>query len=375
MSRIPSTVKTMALAVALALPAASAFSASMSDIVTTREDQDVHQQYGRDSVYAMQTRQPQQTASHLSSDSGVGKFFAGVGAAGASAWHKMTSAFEPGSHTVAAQQPSLYGRAGGYVGTDQLALLERAGPATDVSQPVTAGETLAIAPAERDIRYPAASESQLYERSENRFSHATQAAPTASGEPMHSAGEPMTSEQPVVANDVPAPAANESQPYGRETQPYGRNEDQFSEPAATPPAAVASEPTEQPSAANEPTMFGRDESNVYESAAAGGAGQPADADQSAGVSKEGPAGEIPDAAQATDSQAADNTSVTTDAAAGTDAQSSAAQSASAAQSEGAGESAQSAPSPDSVTVLDEEQSRLGQQSDEASVPERSSGRL
>ncbi len=149
MNRIPSTVKTMALAVALALPAAPTLAASMSDIVTTRDDQDVHQQFGRDSVYAMQTRQPLQTESHVSSDSGIGKFFAGVGAAGSSAWHKMTSVFEPKSetsHTVVAQQPQWYGRAGGYVGTDQLALLERAGPATNVSQPVTAGEAMAIRP-------------------------------------------------------------------------------------------------------------------------------------------------------------------------------------------------------------------------------------
>src|SRR5262245_8531871 len=136
MKRIPSTVKTMALAVALALPAAPSFAASMSDIVTTREDQDVHQQYGRDSVYAMQTRQPVQTESHASSDSGIGKFVAGVGAAGTSAWHKMTGMFEPGSHTthtVVAQEPQWYGRAGGYVGANQLAFVERAGPATDVS--------------------------------------------------------------------------------------------------------------------------------------------------------------------------------------------------------------------------------------------------
>ena len=139
MNRIPSTVKTMALAVALALPATSAFSASMNDIVTTREDQDIYQQYGRDSVYAMQTRQPAQTATHASSDSGVGKFFAGVGAAGASAWHKVTSAFEPGSHshTVVTQEPRLYGRAGGYVGTDQVALLERAGPGKPGSGSIT----------------------------------------------------------------------------------------------------------------------------------------------------------------------------------------------------------------------------------------------
>jgi hypothetical protein len=215
MNRIPSTVKTMALAVALALPAASAFSASMSDIVTTREDQDVHQQFGRDSVYAMQTQQPLQTESHVSSDSGVGKFFAGVGAAGSSAWHKMTSAFEPKADTVVAQQPQWYGRAGGYVGTDQLALVERAGPARDARQPVTAGEAMALAPAERDLRYPAASESQLYDRSEDRFPRTTETAPAITSEPTSSASEPGTGEQPVIANDIQEPAVTEIQTYDR----------------------------------------------------------------------------------------------------------------------------------------------------------------
>ena len=249
MNRIPSTVKTMALAVALALPAAPTLAASMSDIVTTRDDQEIHQQFGRDSVYAMQTRQPLQTESHVSSDSGIGKFFAGVGSAGSSAWHKMTSVFEPKSetsHTMVAQQPQWYGRAGGYVGTDQLALLERAGPATNVSQAVTAGEALAISRAERDMRsraerdmrYPAASESQLYGRNEDRFPQTTETAPVAES-------QPVTSEQPVIANDVQAPAAAEIQPYGRENQPYARSEDQLSESAAPAPAAVPSEPDQR----------------------------------------------------------------------------------------------------------------------------------
>jgi len=287
MNRIPSTVKTMALAVALALPVAPSFAASMSDIVTTREDQDVHQQFGRDSVFAMQTRQPAATESHASSDSGVGKFFAGIGAAGSSAWDKMTSMFEPKSdtsRTVVAQQPQWYGRAGGYVGTDQLALLERAGPARDVSQPVTAGEAIAIAPAERDMRYPAASESQLYGRDEDRFSQATETTPRAET-------QPVTSEQPVIVNDVQAPAASEIEAYGREDQPYARNEDQLSEE------------------------------------------------------------QRPEASQATGNDQATG-------------------------QEGVGEAAQSAPSPDAVTVMDEEKERLGEQAaDKSSAPEGGSGRL
>jgi hypothetical protein len=338
MNRIPSTAKTMALAVALALPAAPTFAASMSDLVTTREDQNVHQQFGRDSVYAMQTHQPAQIGSRISSDTSIGKIFAGIGAAGATAWDKMTSVFGPGSPSRVAEQPQWYGRAGGYVGNDQLALLERAGPATDASQPVIAGEAMAIAPAERDVRYPAASESQLYGRNENRLSHTTETAPAASGESMSSANEPVTSEQPATANDVRAPAATESQPYGREGQPYGRNEEQLSESAAPAPGVVPSEPSEQPSAANEATLFGRDEDEVYESATAG---------EAAGSGSE---------------KQADNAQFPADQ--------------SATEQEGAGEAAQSAPSPDSVTVLDEEKRRGGEQpADQASGSERSSGRL
>lgn len=140
--RLQSTIKPMVLAIALALPAASSIAASMSEVVTTREDQDIHQQYGRDSVYAIQTRQPAPTESRYDSHAsgGVGAFFSGVGSAGAAAWHKVTGLFEPGSSAVKTaeqSQPQLHGRAGGYVGADQLALLEGAQPASGVSEAVT----------------------------------------------------------------------------------------------------------------------------------------------------------------------------------------------------------------------------------------------
>src|SRR4051812_33075489 len=40
------------IAVALALASSAAFAASMGDVVKTRADQNIDQQYGRDSVYA-----------------------------------------------------------------------------------------------------------------------------------------------------------------------------------------------------------------------------------------------------------------------------------------------------------------------------------
>ena len=45
-------VKPLVVAVALALPGAAAFAASMDDVVKTRADQNIDEQYGRDSVYA-----------------------------------------------------------------------------------------------------------------------------------------------------------------------------------------------------------------------------------------------------------------------------------------------------------------------------------
>ena len=123
MKRTHHTIKTLALAVALTLPAGMSLAASMNEVVTTRENQDIYQQFGRDSVYAIQSRQPADTGSRYSGDgsSGVGEVFAGIGAAGAAAWDRVTGLFESDGTTQAAAQPEpeMYGRAGGYVGTDQ----------------------------------------------------------------------------------------------------------------------------------------------------------------------------------------------------------------------------------------------------------------
>ena len=80
MNHSHSAIRTMALAVALTIPALS-LAAPMSEVVTTRDDQDVHQQYGRDSVYAIQTRQPAQTESRYggTESSGGEGFLAGIG--------------------------------------------------------------------------------------------------------------------------------------------------------------------------------------------------------------------------------------------------------------------------------------------------------
>lgn len=191
MKRTHHTIKTMALAVALTLPAGLSLAAPMSELVTTRENQDVYQQFGRDSVYAIQTRQPADTGPRYGSDgsSGVGEVLAGIGAAGAAAWDRVTGLFDSdgSTHAGTPPEPETYGRAGGYVGTDQLALLERAGTAPATNEIVTTRESLAASePA--DLRYPAATEDQLYgsgqryQESESRFErsdeHVEGAAPS-----------------------------------------------------------------------------------------------------------------------------------------------------------------------------------------------------
>jgi len=132
--RSPNAVKPIIAAVALAL-SGSVYAASMSDVVTTRSDQNIDEQYGRDSVYAFSVAakplKPEQQGS--SADAGI---FTKTKSYAANAWDKTrnfagnmwdkTTAFLPhSSDTVTARyelQP--YGRAGGYVGADRIAVLE-----------------------------------------------------------------------------------------------------------------------------------------------------------------------------------------------------------------------------------------------------------
>ena len=122
-------VKPLVVAVALALPSAASFAASMSDVVTTRSDQNIDEQYGRDSVYAFsrdaKPLKPEQTGSHhlgwLSNTADKTKAFV------AGTWDKTTSFFKghgPSSYSsAAAYQAQPYGRAGGYAGSDRVVVL------------------------------------------------------------------------------------------------------------------------------------------------------------------------------------------------------------------------------------------------------------
>jgi hypothetical protein len=122
-------VKPIVVAVALALPGAGAFAADMSNVVTTRSDQNIDEQYGRDSVYAFsrdaKPLKPEQQGSH---DMGfLGDAFHKTTGFVAGAWHKTTSMFhrDDGMHATytALNEPQRYGRAGGYIGSDRVAVI------------------------------------------------------------------------------------------------------------------------------------------------------------------------------------------------------------------------------------------------------------
>src|SRR6187431_3324916 len=79
-------VKSIVIALALAVPASAAMAAAMDDVVKTRPDQNIDQQYGRDSVYAFspdaKPLKPDQTGSRDTNLFGTMKTYA------AEAWHK-----------------------------------------------------------------------------------------------------------------------------------------------------------------------------------------------------------------------------------------------------------------------------------------------
>jgi len=123
-------VKPLVLAVALALPGTAAVAASMDDVVKTRADQNIDEQYGRDSVYAFsrdaKPLKPEQQGSHGLGF--IGDAFHKTTDFMAGAWHKTTGMFTGGDgKTYAANQtqyvPQRYGRAGGYAGSDRVEVI------------------------------------------------------------------------------------------------------------------------------------------------------------------------------------------------------------------------------------------------------------
>lgn len=87
--RLKRSLKPVVIALALALPGSAALAASMGDIVTTRADQNIDRQYGRDSVYAFSPDKKPLTPERTS-----GSSTAGVGS-------------QPSQQSVASEQQSL----------------------------------------------------------------------------------------------------------------------------------------------------------------------------------------------------------------------------------------------------------------------------
>jgi len=124
-------VKPLVLAVALALPGTAAVAASMDDVVKTRADQNIDEQYGRDSVYAFsrdaKPLKPEQQGSHGLGF--IGDAFHKTTGFVAGAWHKTTGMFTGGDGKSYAAvdrtqyEPQRYGRAGGYAGSDRVAVI------------------------------------------------------------------------------------------------------------------------------------------------------------------------------------------------------------------------------------------------------------
>ncbi|MEO8628019.1 MAG: hypothetical protein ABI612_07940 [Betaproteobacteria bacterium] len=122
-------VKPLVFAVALSVPLSAAFAADMGDVVKTRADQTIDQQYGRDSVYAFSLDAKPMTPERTTGATGDG-FFGKMKSYGATAWHKTEALAgaawaktQSSSDAAAAIEPQGYGRAGGYVGSDRIAIL------------------------------------------------------------------------------------------------------------------------------------------------------------------------------------------------------------------------------------------------------------
>jgi len=123
------SVKPVVLALALALPGSAALAASTNDVVTTRADQSINQQYGRGSIYAFSP-----DAKPMKSEQAGSNVFGTMKTYAAEAWHKTegfavaawdkTTDFFTQPPAVAQTEPQRYGRAGGYVGADRIAVLE-----------------------------------------------------------------------------------------------------------------------------------------------------------------------------------------------------------------------------------------------------------
>ena len=99
-------LKPLALAVALALPSAPSWAASMKDVVSTRADRSIDEHYGRDSVYAI-AGDKRLKPGHSVADLG-----------------RVFSKAKPYRAAALPSRPQAYGRAGGYIGWERIVVMQ-----------------------------------------------------------------------------------------------------------------------------------------------------------------------------------------------------------------------------------------------------------
>jgi hypothetical protein len=222
---------------ALALPGTAAFAASMDDVVKTRADQNIDEQYGRDSVYAFsrdaKPLKPEQQGSH---DMGfLGDAYHKTTGFVANAWHKTTAMFTGDGKTYAANQyqyaPERYGRAGGYVGSDRVAVIAGKSDMTATANADTVKTDESAAAAGTAITTPEQPSAAAVE-SPDRMSNTQQP----------SAAVDYTPTPPPVEEPNSAMTRDESQPVI--TAPAAKEETVIVEPAA--PSAATDETPLQP---------------------------------------------------------------------------------------------------------------------------------
>jgi hypothetical protein len=118
-------LKPLAIAVALALPSASAWAASMKDVVATRADRNIDQHYGRDSVYAI-AGDKRLKPGHSVADMGrLSKAKLYRAAALGNKASLVTPQSVKSGEVLMPSGPQTYGRAGGYVGWERIAVMRR----------------------------------------------------------------------------------------------------------------------------------------------------------------------------------------------------------------------------------------------------------
>jgi len=98
-------IRPLVIAMALALPGSAALGAQMDDVVTTRADQNIDQQYGRDSVYGFspdsKPMKPEQSASRDFHP------FAKMKSYAAEAWHKTMGVLKHHDSTSASNSQDV----------------------------------------------------------------------------------------------------------------------------------------------------------------------------------------------------------------------------------------------------------------------------